>query len=391
MFMVLDLMLGGDLRFHLDRSGNMKEEVVRFYVAELALGLDYLHRLQIVHRDLKPDNVLLDEKGHAHLTDFNIAVHFSNRRPLTSVAGSMAYMAPEVLAKRGYLSSVDWWSLGVMAYELLFGRRPYRGKTNSALTHSILNDRCSSCIRGLLDRDTKKRLGCRNGIEDFKNHPWFSGINWQALEAKEAIPPFEPDNKKANFDATHELEELLLEDNPLKAKKRDEKRDIATLTPDMRQMEEHFLPFDHLKQVRRSYFKYSRRERGERDGDTQSMSQASSAAYTLADQPLAEMGQNGNARGGIGSNSATSSLGAPPGIPHSTVPFASSSSRVAAINDDHEKQFAGISANGTSRSGSNGPSASQEYARAYKAQQQLPRNPSDSGSYPLQVMNEKAH
>lgn len=207
MFMVLDLMLGGDLRFHLDRSGNMKEDVVRFYVAELALGLDYLHRLQIVHRDLKPDNVLLDEKGHAHLTDFNIAVHFSNRRPLTSVAGSMAYMAPEVLAKRGYLSSVDWWSLGVMAYELLFGRRPYRGKTNSALTHSILNDRCSfpdnvetlvstqcvSCIRALLDRDTKKRLGCRKGIEDFKNHPWFSGMNWQALEAKEAIPPFEPD------------------------------------------------------------------------------------------------------------------------------------------------------------------------------------------------------
>lgn len=207
MFMVLDLMLGGDLRFHLDRSGSMKEEVVRFYVAELALGLDYLHRSQIVHRDLKPDNVLLDEKGHAHLTDFNIAVHFSPRRPLTSVAGSMAYMAPEVLAKRGYLSSVDWWSLGVMAYELLFGRRPYRGKTNSALTHSILNDKCSfpenveamvsphaiSCIRGLLERDTKKRLGSRSGIDDFKSHSWFSDMDWHSIEAKTAIPPFEPD------------------------------------------------------------------------------------------------------------------------------------------------------------------------------------------------------
>jgi serine/threonine kinase 32 len=207
MFMVLDLMLGGDLRFHLDRNGSMKEDVVRFYVAELALGLDYLHRAQIIHRDLKPDNILLDEKGHAHLTDFNIAVHFSHRRPLTSVAGSMAYMAPEVLAKRGYLSSVDWWSLGVMAYELLFGRRPYRGKTNSALTHAILNDRCSfpenvetivsqntiSCIRGLLERDTKKRLGCRNGIDDFKKHPWFSDMDWQAIESKTAIPPFEPD------------------------------------------------------------------------------------------------------------------------------------------------------------------------------------------------------
>lgn len=148
--MVLDLMLGGDLRFHLDRQGQMPENVVKFYVAELALGLDYLHRKGIVHRyvavcrsadvqsDLKPDNVLLDEKGHAHLTDFNIAVHFTERRALTSVAGSMAYMAPEVLAKRGYFATIDWWSLGVVAYELLFGKRPFRGKTNSSLTNAIL-------------------------------------------------------------------------------------------------------------------------------------------------------------------------------------------------------------------------------------------------------------
>ncbi|PWN98461.1 kinase-like protein [Tilletiopsis washingtonensis] len=255
MFMVLDLMLGGDLRFHLDRAGNMKEDVVRFYVAELALGLDYLHKLQIVHRDLKPDNVLLDEKGHAHLTDFNIAVHFSPKRPLSSVAGSMAYMAPEVLAKRGYLSTVDWWSLGVTAYELLFGRRPFRGKTNSALTHSILHDRCPfpenvdsivsregmSAIRALLERDTRKRLGCKNGIEDFKRHPWFDGLDWGAIERKEAVPPFEPDSKRANFDATHELEELLLEDNPLKAKKRDEKREASSLSPELRLMEEQTL------------------------------------------------------------------------------------------------------------------------------------------------------
>lgn len=103
---------------------------------------------------------MLDEKGHAHLTDFNIAVHFTERRALTSVAGSMAYMgalslfaflplshahtasltAPEVLAKRGYFATVDWWSLGVVAYELLFGKRPYRGKTNSTLTQAILKD-----------------------------------------------------------------------------------------------------------------------------------------------------------------------------------------------------------------------------------------------------------
>ncbi|KAG5460643.1 MAG: hypothetical protein BJ554DRAFT_7278, partial [Olpidium bornovanus] len=122
MFMVLDLMLGGDVRFHLDRQGSMEEAVVRFYCAEVGAGLAYLHSKKIVHRDLKPDNVLLDEKGHAHLTDFNIAVNFTESKPLTAVAGSMAYMAPEVLSKKGYFASIDWWSLGVMAYELLFGK-----------------------------------------------------------------------------------------------------------------------------------------------------------------------------------------------------------------------------------------------------------------------------
>ena len=92
------------------------------------------------HSDLKPDNILLDEGGHAHVTDFNIAVHYSERRLLTGVAGSMAYMAPEILAKRGYTYTIDWWSLGVCAYELIFGRRPFRGKTNSDLTHSISKD-----------------------------------------------------------------------------------------------------------------------------------------------------------------------------------------------------------------------------------------------------------
>ncbi|GAA5887297.1 hypothetical protein JCM6882_002480 [Rhodosporidiobolus microsporus] len=270
LFMVLDLMLGGDLRFHLDRLGSMKEEVVKFYIAEMALALGDLHKRGIVHRDIKPDNILLDEKGHAHLTDFNIAVHFTERRALTSVAGSMAYMAPEVLAKRGYFATVDWWSLGVVTYELLFGKRPYRGKTNSTLTQAILKDQTRfpenaeelvspegmNCIRGLLQRDPKKRLGCKGtgGLEAFKKHPWFNGYDWAVLEQKEAMPPFEPDSKKANFDATHELEELLLEDNPLKARKRNPNLDLSQLSADYRLMEQHFLPYDYLRQPRKTYF-----------------------------------------------------------------------------------------------------------------------------------------
>lgn len=125
---------------HLERMGSLSEDTVRFYMAELSSALGFLHEKRIIHRDLKPDNILLDERGHAHITDFNIAVHYTERRLLTGVAGSMAYMAPEILAKRGYTYTIDWWSLGVCAYELIFGRRPFRGKTNSDLTHSISKD-----------------------------------------------------------------------------------------------------------------------------------------------------------------------------------------------------------------------------------------------------------
>jgi serine/threonine protein kinase len=92
LFMVIDLMLGGDLRFHLDRMGSFTEEMTRLMIAETACGLAYLHSKNIVHRDLKPDNLLLDDGGHCHLTDFNIAVRFRPEKPLTAVAGSMAYM-----------------------------------------------------------------------------------------------------------------------------------------------------------------------------------------------------------------------------------------------------------------------------------------------------------
>ncbi|KIJ61970.1 hypothetical protein HYDPIDRAFT_95500 [Hydnomerulius pinastri MD-312] len=271
-FFVLDLMLGGDLRFHLERLGSLPEETVRFYIAEISSALAFLHENRIMHRDLKPDNILLDERGHAHLTDFNIAVHYSERRMLTGVAGSMAYMAPEILTKRGYTYTIDWWSLGVCAYELIFGRRPFRGKTNSDLTHSISKDnlrfpedadkKCSragmQALKGFLEREPSKRLACKSGegFEELRRHPWFQPIDWLTLESKEQQPPFTPDSKKANFDASHELEELLLEDNPLKAKAR-KARDVNSLSAEMRQMEEQFTSYDFKKMQRRSYYPHN--------------------------------------------------------------------------------------------------------------------------------------
>ncbi|KAI8099861.1 kinase-like domain-containing protein [Halteromyces radiatus] len=278
LFMVLDLMLGGDLRFHLDRLGVMPEAYVQFYAAEVAWSLRYLHKKNIIHRDLKPDNILLSEQGHAHLTDFNIAVQFSESKPLTSVAGSMAYMAPEVLMKRGYLASVDWWSLGVVCYELLIGKRPFRGKTNEALQQAILHDNITfpesshisqearDFITGLLTRDINRRLGVgEKGFRRLMAHPWLQHIQWDLLESEQAVPPFIPDSKRANFDPTHELEEILLEDNPLKVRKRNQPKRSATsnantsfrshgsevilpeTSPERQMMEDKFVTFDYTK------------------------------------------------------------------------------------------------------------------------------------------------
>ncbi|KAJ3122467.1 hypothetical protein HK098_002805 [Nowakowskiella sp. JEL0407] len=256
MFMVLDLMIGGDLRYHLDRLGGFPEKVVRFYATELALAFRYLHSKGIAHRDIKPDNLLLDEFGHIHITDFNIAVHFTPSKMLKSQSGTLAYMAPEVFGNHGYLWEVDWWSLGVVLYECLYGKRPFRGANNEAVTHSIcrsdliipainlltkqpvvVSQEGISAIRGFLTRDCKQRLGCTpGGFEDLQKHPWFNGVNWEATERKLQQPPFVPPSETANFDATYDLEELLLEDNPLtygpkKKKKEKEKEKDADQKP----------------------------------------------------------------------------------------------------------------------------------------------------------------
>ncbi|KAF9442104.1 kinase-like protein [Macrolepiota fuliginosa MF-IS2] len=273
-FFVLDLMLGGDLRFHLERQRYIPEDTVMFWVAELASALDYLHRQRIIHRDLKPDNILLDATGHAHITDFNVAIHYSERRLHTSVAGSMAYMAPQVVGRKGYNWAIDWWSLGITAYELLFHKRPFDGRNAEKMTQSILKDplrfpdnahtRCSeaglSVLRGLIDKDPNTRLGCRPtgfGFEDIRNHPWFSSIDWNALEAKECQPPFVPDMKQANFDVAHELDEFLMVEKPLTHSKRKVNPDLEKMRPELRQLEEQFTVYDFSRSKRLSYYPHN--------------------------------------------------------------------------------------------------------------------------------------
>ncbi|PPQ91033.1 hypothetical protein CVT25_013958 [Psilocybe cyanescens] len=273
-FFVLDLMLGGDLRFHLERKGYIQESVVRFWIAELSCALEYLHRQRIIHRDLKPDNILLDAMGHAHITDFNVAIHYSERRLHTSVAGSMAYMAPQVVNKKGYTWHIDWWSLGVTAYELIFHKRPFDGRSTEKMTQSILKDplrfpedaaqRCSeqgiAALKGFIDRDPTTRLGCQpggQGIEDIRRHPWFSGIDWDNLESKECQPVFVPDMKQANFDVSHELDEFLMVEKPLTHSKRKANPDLEKMKPELRQLEEQFTLYNFMGMKRMSYYPHN--------------------------------------------------------------------------------------------------------------------------------------
>ncbi|XP_002666127.2 serine/threonine-protein kinase 32B [Danio rerio] len=235
MFMVVDLLLGGDLRYHLQQNVHFTESTVKHYVCEIALALHYLRNKRIIHRDIKPDNILLDEHGHAHLTDFNIAAIVKEDLKATSIAGTKPYMAPELFqlvegTHPGYSFDVDWWSLGITAYELLRGQRPYIMRTNTPANEILQTfhkaQPCypaawSSGIKSLLNMllcvDAQKRISSLSELQDLE---YLSDVNWDAVLSKQIPPGFLPNRRRLNCDPTFELEEMILESKPLHKKKK---------------------------------------------------------------------------------------------------------------------------------------------------------------------------
>jgi len=209
---ILDLMNGGDLHYHLSQHGVFNENEMKFYAAEVILGLEHMHRRYIVYRDLKPANILLDEHGHVRISDLGLACDFSKKRPHASV-GTHGYMAPEVLSKStAYDSSADWFSFGCMLYKLLKGHSPFRQhKTKDkheidrmTLTMNVeLPDNFSPelkhLLESLLQRDVDKRLGCGGqGAEELKNHPFFMGVDWVQVYQQKYPPPLIPPRGEVN-------------------------------------------------------------------------------------------------------------------------------------------------------------------------------------------------
>jgi len=126
LYLILDYCPGGDLGKYLLRTGQLDENVARIYIAEIVLAIQYLHRREIIFRDLKPDNIVVDEDGHCKLTDFGLSKEgIDDNISASSFCGSLAYLAPEMLSRKGHGKSVDWYLLGVLLYEMLVGKTPY--------------------------------------------------------------------------------------------------------------------------------------------------------------------------------------------------------------------------------------------------------------------------
>lgn len=215
------------------------EEAVRFICAEVSTALDYLRTKNIVHRDVKPDNILLDDLGHAHLTDFNVATYLKKGDNLRNLAGTMPYIAPEIFeavassSASGYGHAADWWSLGVTAYELMCaGRRPFDiGSRTSVLAAAAMfaavevekivplkwSPEFSKFVAGLLTIKADKRLVTWSGVKKTK---LMSNMKYNRLIAKKLPPPFVPKQNGLNCDPTYELEEMIVEAKPLHKKKK---------------------------------------------------------------------------------------------------------------------------------------------------------------------------
>ncbi|KAH9811519.1 kinase-like domain-containing protein [Melampsora americana] len=215
LYLVLSCINGGELFHHLQKEGRFSEERARLYAAELLCALEHLHAYDVIYRDLKPENILLDYTGHIALCDFGLCkLNMSESEKTNTFCGTPEYLSPELLLGNGYSKTVDWWTLGVLIYEMLSGLPPYYDENVNEMYRKILSNplrfgdeikpEARSLLTGLLTRDPAHRLG-NNGAEEIKKHPFFSKIDWKRLMLKQYTPSFKPSVESAidtsNFDS----------------------------------------------------------------------------------------------------------------------------------------------------------------------------------------------
>ncbi|KAB8210002.1 kinase-like domain-containing protein [Aspergillus parasiticus] len=212
LYMVMDFVEGGELFSLLRKSQRFPNPVAKFYAAEVTLALEYLHSHQIIYRDLKPENLLLDRHGHLKITDFGFAKEVPD---ITwTLCGTPDYLAPEVVSSKGYNKSVDWWSLGILIFEMLCGFTPFWDSGSPVkIYENILRGRVKyppylhpdavDLLSQLITADLTKRLGnLHGGPEDVKNHPWFAEVTWDRLARKDIDAPYVPPIRGGQGDAS---------------------------------------------------------------------------------------------------------------------------------------------------------------------------------------------
>ena len=204
-YFVMPFLSGGELFQHLRKFRTFDEDKVRFYGAQIALALEYLHKKGIIYRDLKPENILMDDKGYLRLADFGMAKQLKDEEKAMSFCGTPEYLAPEVITLEGHDKNVDWWSFGILLFEMLCGLPPFYVENLDKMYDMIktspvkfpkrikLSDEAKDVIIKLLEKNPKKRLGSQKGIEEIKAHPFFASLDFDAIEQKKMKAPFIPE------------------------------------------------------------------------------------------------------------------------------------------------------------------------------------------------------
>ena len=213
LYLVMDLLNGGDLRFHIAHKKTFSEDQTKFIISNIILALEYIHKKNIIHRDIKPENLVLESTGYVRITDFGVA-KINEEDNSSETSGTPGYMAPEVILVQNHSFPSDFFALGVIGYEFMLGRRPYLGRGRKEIKQLIIAKQAKlnesdipegwgiqsmEFINSLLQRKPKKRLGY-GGISEIKNHEWMKDIDWDLLERKKLEAPFIPPFNEQNYD-----------------------------------------------------------------------------------------------------------------------------------------------------------------------------------------------
>ncbi|ORZ20694.1 kinase-like domain-containing protein [Absidia repens] len=195
-FFVMDYAPGGELFRILRKNKSFSESTARFYAAEVLLAIEYLHHLDIAYRDIKPENILLDAQGHIKLADFGFSKKVTD---LTwTVCGTPDYLAPEIIRSQGYTKAVDWWSFGILIYEMVMGEAPFQAENPVDKYQMILDCNVTYLPNRMSDDLPTERFGnLKDGADDIKRHPWFKKMDFVKLSKCQVKPPYIPQVKHA--------------------------------------------------------------------------------------------------------------------------------------------------------------------------------------------------